>query len=158
MWMNPPIVYEVTNPSAHMIKRITKIVQSMFQLLSGYKPITSNLLSARCLSPFFLVRLFFFFRGGVNRAAAMTHEGPLSDNVRTTEVATAPVPLIVFVRVPATVSTTAFTISPVPLMALTISPFTDSIMLFCAMAPPLSTNYHYSHIKKLNQLLFAILQ
>ena len=36
IWTNPPIVYEVTNPSAHMIKRITKIVQSMFQLLSYF--------------------------------------------------------------------------------------------------------------------------
>ena len=34
IWTNPPIVYEVTNPSAHRIKRITKIVQIMFQLLS----------------------------------------------------------------------------------------------------------------------------
>jgi hypothetical protein len=72
--MNPPIVYEVTNPSAHMINRITKIVQSMFQLLSGYKPITSNLLSTQGFSPYFLVRLFFLFRGDVNRAATMTHK------------------------------------------------------------------------------------
>lgn len=42
IWTNPPIVYEVTKPSAHMIKRITKIVQSMIQLLSGYERITSN--------------------------------------------------------------------------------------------------------------------
>jgi hypothetical protein len=41
--MNPPMVYEVTNPSAHMIKRITKIVQSIFQLLSGRPAIKSNL-------------------------------------------------------------------------------------------------------------------
>lgn len=38
--MKPPIVYEVTNPSAHMIKRITKIVQSMVQLLSDRQPLT----------------------------------------------------------------------------------------------------------------------
>src|SRR5688572_762002 len=58
----------------------------------------------------------------------------VSDKAPISEVATAPVPLMVFVRVPVTVSTTAFTISPVPLMALTICSFTDSTMLFCAMA------------------------
>ena len=76
--MNPPIVYEVTSPSAHMTKRITKIVQSMFQLLSGYKPITSNLLSAQCLSPFFLVGLLFGFRSGIDRVAALTAHDFLS--------------------------------------------------------------------------------
>src|SRR4249919_2195275 len=58
----------------------------------------------------------------------------VSDKVPTSEPATEPVLLIVFVRVPATVSTTAFTIFPVPLMALTISPVTASTMLLCAMA------------------------
>src|SRR5512143_3049682 len=28
-WMNPPIVYPLTNPRSHMIMRITKIVHSM---------------------------------------------------------------------------------------------------------------------------------
>jgi hypothetical protein len=66
------MVYEVTSPSAYMINRITKIVQSMFQLLSGYKTIMANRLSAQMLSPFFLVLLGF--RSSLNRAAAMTHE------------------------------------------------------------------------------------
>lgn len=35
IWMNPPIVYPLTNPRSHSIIRITKIVQSMFILLSG---------------------------------------------------------------------------------------------------------------------------
>src|SRR5712692_2491590 len=74
IWTNPPIVYEVTNPSAHMIKRITKIVQSIFQLLSHRESALSDFLSAQILSPFFLVGLLFGFRSGVNRAAALTHK------------------------------------------------------------------------------------
>jgi hypothetical protein len=74
IWTKPPIVYEVTNPSAHKIKRITKIVQSIFQLLSRREPTLSDFLSAQCVSPFFLVGLAFGFRSGVNRAAAMTHQ------------------------------------------------------------------------------------
>jgi hypothetical protein len=61
-----------------MTKRITKIVQSMFHLLSGYKPIASNLLSAQCLSPFFLVNLLFGFHIGIDRVAAMTAHDFLS--------------------------------------------------------------------------------
>ncbi len=61
MWTNPPIVYEVTSPSAHRIKRITKIVQSIFQLLSYREPILSDFLSVQCLSVFFLVNLLFGF-------------------------------------------------------------------------------------------------
>jgi hypothetical protein len=35
MWMNPPSVYELADPTTHIMKRITKIVQSIFDLLSG---------------------------------------------------------------------------------------------------------------------------
>jgi hypothetical protein len=73
MWTNPPIVYEVTNPSAHMIKRITKIVQSMLQLLSIENPPCRIFLSAQVLSPLFL-GLLLGFRSGINRAAAMTNK------------------------------------------------------------------------------------
>ena len=71
--MNPPIVYEVTNPSAHMIKRITKIVQSMFQLLSQKTYPVGFPIRPMCsrLSSWYLA---FGFRSGVNRAAAMTHQ------------------------------------------------------------------------------------
>src|SRR5512135_2914501 len=72
--MNPPIVYEVTNPSAHRIKRITKIVQSMFQLLSIENLPCRIFLSAKVLSPVLLLRLPLGFRSGVNRAAAMPHK------------------------------------------------------------------------------------
>jgi hypothetical protein len=57
-----------------MIKRITKIVQSMVQLLSGCKHIKSNRLSTQCLSLVCLARLFFFFHSGVNRAASMAQK------------------------------------------------------------------------------------
>jgi hypothetical protein len=76
MWMNPPIVYEVTNPSTHMIKRITKIVQSMFQLLFYREPTLSGFLSAQMLSPFFMVGLLFGFRMGIDRVALMAHKLP----------------------------------------------------------------------------------
>src|SRR4026208_1989754 len=74
IWTNPPIVYEVTSPSAHMTKRITNIVQSMLQLLSHREPNLSVLLSTRCLAPFCVARLLCCCRRRPTRAAAMTHE------------------------------------------------------------------------------------
>ena len=66
-------------------------------------------------------------------ASAVCHKAPISD------VATAPVPLMVFVRVLDTVSTTASTISPVAFDRADNLLLTDSIMLFCAIAhPPLT--------------------
>jgi hypothetical protein len=54
-----------------MIKRITKIVQSIFQLLSYGENLPSVPID---VSPFLLVNSLFGFRSGVNRAAAMTHK------------------------------------------------------------------------------------
>jgi hypothetical protein len=35
IWMNPPIVYPLTNPRSHMIIRITNIVHSMLFSFPG---------------------------------------------------------------------------------------------------------------------------
>jgi hypothetical protein len=61
IWTNPPSVYEVTNPSAHMIKRITKIVQSMFSTPFYREPTLSGFLSAQVLSSLLLVNPLFGF-------------------------------------------------------------------------------------------------
>jgi len=37
MWMYPPSVYELTNPSNHRTNRITKIVQSISHLVGKMK-------------------------------------------------------------------------------------------------------------------------
>src|ERR1043166_4223673 len=55
IWRNPPSVYEVTDPRTHMIKRITKIVQSIFELLPARERTAPDSLSAQIVSPLFLV-------------------------------------------------------------------------------------------------------
>src|ERR1700757_1787681 len=74
MWRNPPSVYDVTNPSTHVLKRTTKIVQSIFQLLSCYRVTTPDSLSAQILPLLFLVGLLLGFRIGFDRIAMRTNE------------------------------------------------------------------------------------
>ena len=57
-----------------MLKRITKIVQSIFELLSRYKRPVPNLLSAQILPLLFLVGLLLGFRIGFDRIAMRTNE------------------------------------------------------------------------------------
>src|SRR6266481_8322417 len=74
--MDEPIVYEVTNPSAHMIKRITKIVQSMFQRPFIERTTLSDFLPPQCFSSFFMVGLLFGFRVGIDHVALMPQKLP----------------------------------------------------------------------------------
>src|SRR5437016_3595507 len=78
MWTNPPSVYEVANPSAHMIKRITKIVQSIVQLLILRESLLSKFLASQVFSSIFLIALLFGFRGVIDRVGALASDELLS--------------------------------------------------------------------------------
>ena len=65
IWTNPPIVYEVTNPSAHMTKRITNIVQSMFHLISGWMLLLSAYSDSRVVGEVVLFQEVKEDNGGI---------------------------------------------------------------------------------------------
>ena len=78
--MNPPMVYDVTNPRAHMIKRITKIVQSMFNSFLENQPCRVPALTGQFLALDHLQVISdsfdaFYLRG--NRAGARLLVGGL---------------------------------------------------------------------------------
>jgi hypothetical protein len=59
-----------------MIKRITKIVQSMFQLLFIERTTLSDFPIPQCFSPFFLISLLFSFRSGIDGVAMRADDFP----------------------------------------------------------------------------------
>ena len=72
MWTNPSIVYEVADPSAHIIKKESqRLSKAFFSSVPAIERIASDSLYTQRLSPFFLVGLLVGLRRVIDRDGAI---------------------------------------------------------------------------------------